>query len=58
MTIQGRVKGSAAADCRSAIVEFQLGLWLERYEEVEREVAVGRVREGKDRAPVVQVALQ
>src|SRR5688572_1757370 len=43
---------------RLAVVELQVRLRLERDEEVEGEAAVGRLREGEDGAPVVQIALE
>src|SRR6266480_350364 len=43
---------------RPAIVELQLGLWLQRDEEREGEVPVRRVRETEVRAPIMKVALQ
>ena len=46
------------ADGRPVVVELEVGFGLERDREVEREVAVRRLREAKDGAPIVQVALQ
>src|SRR5262245_12541771 len=47
-----------AADVAAVVVELEVGLGAQRDEEVEREVAVRRLREGEDRVPVVQLALQ
>src|SRR3954452_20043723 len=43
---------------RLVIVELQVRLGLQRDHEIEGEAPVGRLREGEDGAPVVQVALQ
>src|SRR5688500_20273265 len=51
-------RGSATAYRGPAVVELEIGLWLQRDEEVERKVAVWRAGKGEYRAPVVQVALQ
>src|SRR5688572_8303558 len=49
---------SASADGGAAVVELEVRLRLQRDEKVEGEVAVGRMREGEDGSPVVQITLQ
>src|SRR5687767_995266 len=47
-----------SADRGAAVIELQVWLRLQRDKEAEGEIAVRRVCEVEDRAPIVQVALQ